>query len=296
MQNANVTLKRAKALLNTPAGQQSTVDAALANQLSLQAQVQGAQAQLAQSQINLDYTEIRAPIDGKIGRTAVTEGNVVTPSSGVLATIVSQDPMYVRLPGLGAHRAGPARALCRSRAASAPSSSRSACRTASVYGQTGKLDFVDNTVAGSTDTITLRGVIANPPLAGATTGGVPARELVDGEFVTVMLEDAQPVEALAIPRAAVLSDQQRRLCLCRRRRTTRPQQRRIKLGQSTPTDAAVVPSGLTDGENVIVDGIQRVRPGQTVSPAPAARRSGAGPRADGPAPWRVAAAEPRAPR
>ena len=98
LQNADVTLRRAKALLSTPAGQQSNVDAALANQLSLEAQVQGAQAQLAQSQINLGYTDIRAPIDGKIGRTAVTIGNYVTPSSGVLTTIVSQDPMYVVFP------------------------------------------------------------------------------------------------------------------------------------------------------------------------------------------------------
>ena len=65
---------------------------------SLEAQVQAAQAQVELSQINLDYTEIHSPIDGKIGRTAVTEGNVVTPSSGVLTTIVSQDPMYVTFP------------------------------------------------------------------------------------------------------------------------------------------------------------------------------------------------------
>ena len=55
----------------------------------------GAEAQLQQARINLGYTDIRAPIDGKIGRTAVTAGNYVSPSSGVLVTIVSQDPMYV---------------------------------------------------------------------------------------------------------------------------------------------------------------------------------------------------------
>jgi membrane fusion protein (multidrug efflux system) len=91
--NAKLTTGRAKALLGGPAGQQSTYDAALANQQSLEAQVQAAQAQVDLSQINLDYTQIRSPIDGKIGRTAVTQGNVVTPSSGVLTTIVSQDPM-----------------------------------------------------------------------------------------------------------------------------------------------------------------------------------------------------------
>src|SRR3984885_8999209 len=93
--NAKLTTERAKTLLSGPAGQQSTYDAAIANQESLEAQVQAAQAQVQLSQINLDYTLIHSPIDGKIGRTAVTEGNVVTPISGVLITIVSQDPMYV---------------------------------------------------------------------------------------------------------------------------------------------------------------------------------------------------------
>src|SRR4029077_18896339 len=71
---------------------------AFATQKSLEAQVQAAEAEARLSQINLDYTDIRSPIDGKIGRTAVTEGNVVGPGSGTLTTIVSQDPMYVTFP------------------------------------------------------------------------------------------------------------------------------------------------------------------------------------------------------
>jgi multidrug efflux pump subunit AcrA (membrane-fusion protein) len=94
--NAQVTLQRAQTLLNTPAGQQSNVDAALASERALAAQIAGAQAQLETALINLGYTEIRAPIDGKISETALTEGNVVSPTSGTLATIVSQDPMSVR--------------------------------------------------------------------------------------------------------------------------------------------------------------------------------------------------------
>src|SRR6202022_110200 len=95
LENAKLTTERARTLLGGPAGQQSTYDAALANQRSLEAQVQAALAQVQSSQINLNYTDIRSPIAGKIGRTAVTEGNVVSPGSGVLTTIVSQDPMYV---------------------------------------------------------------------------------------------------------------------------------------------------------------------------------------------------------
>src|SRR6202030_2716124 len=93
--NAQQTLNRAQELLRSQSGPQSNVDSALAAERALAAQIVGAQAQLKTAQINLGYTEIRAPIDGKISSTAVTEGNVVSPSSGTLATLVSQDPMYV---------------------------------------------------------------------------------------------------------------------------------------------------------------------------------------------------------
>ena len=77
--NANIQLARAQSLLATPAGQRSNVDDAIANQRSLAAQVLSAQAQLRQAQINLAYTEIRAPVAGKISRTNITAGNVVSP-------------------------------------------------------------------------------------------------------------------------------------------------------------------------------------------------------------------------
>lgn len=274
LQNAELTLTRAKTLLNTPAGQQSTVDAALASQLSLQAQVLGAEAQLEQSKINLGYTDIRAPIDGKIGRTIVTVGNYVTPSSGVLATIVSQDPMYVAFPvaartvvnlmQTAAERGGFGSILVKIR-----------LPDGSVYDQTGALDFLDNTVAGNTDTIALRAVIANPVLGNAK-GDLTARKLVDGQLVTVILEDAQPLEALVIPRAAVLTDQGGDYVYVVGD-DDKAQQRRIQLRQSSPSPTlAVVLSGLKEGETVVLDGIQRIRPGQIVSPAPAANAPSAG--------------------
>jgi membrane fusion protein (multidrug efflux system) len=269
LENAKLTTERARTLLGGPAGQQSTYDAALANQRSLEAQVQSAQAQVQSSRINLDYTDIRSPIDGKIGRTAVTEGNVVTPGSGVLTTIVSQDPMYVLFPV-------PVRAGLELRDRYATRGGFNAVvikirlPDGRLYDQTGQLDFVDNTVVQSTDTFSVRGAIPNPPLHDpSTTSGTggPVRELTDGEFVTVMLEGAQPVEVLAIPRSAVLSDQQGDYVFTVGA-DNKADQRRIQLGQSTPTIAAVM-SGLTLGDKVIVEGLQRVRPGQPVSPGPA---------------------------
>jgi membrane fusion protein (multidrug efflux system) len=268
LDNAKLTTDRARTLLGGPAGQQSTYDAALANQLSLEAQVQAAQAQVQSSQINLDYTVISAPIDGKIGRTSVTEGNVVSPGSGVLTTIVSQDPMYVTFPvplreGLELReRYGPQGGL-------EAVVIRLRLPDGRMYGQSGKLNFVDNTIAQNTDTITVRGEIANPILRAPSAAGVTVHELTDGEFVTVVLEGVQPIEVLAIPRSAVLSDQ-RGDYVFTVGTDNKAEQRRIQLGQSTPTIAAVI-AGLAPGDKVIAEGLQRVRPGQAVAPGPASQ-------------------------
>ena len=264
--NAQLTLDRAQYLLKTPAGQQSTYDTALASERSLAAQIAGAQAQLQQAEINLGYTQIRAPIDGKISATAVTIGNVVAPTSGTLANLVSQDPIYVVFPI--ALRTG-----LELRDKYVPKGGFSAVQirlrlpTGKIYGPVGHLDYVSPTVAQNTDTITLRGIIPNPLLPGAAAKKVPIRELTDGEFVTVLLEGVQPVSVLAIPRAAVLSDQQGDYVYVVDAQN-RAQVRRIRLGQSTPSTAAVT-SGLKEGELVISEGVQRARPGEVVSPGPA---------------------------
>ena len=254
LQNAELVLGRAQALLRTPAGQQANVDVATSNHQALQAQIQGAEAQLQQARINLDYTEIRAPIDGKIGRTAITAGNYVNPGSGTLVSIVSQDPMYVvftvptrTVIDLQQKSGGKAEALV----------IRLRLPDGSLYDQSGKLDFVDNSVTGNTDSMVLRGALPNP-----------RRVLVDGELVMAILQDLQPTEAIAVPRAAVLSDQEGDYVFVVAK-DNKAEKRRVKLGQSTPAFASIV-TGLVDGETVVVDGIQRVRPGQAVSPGPAA--------------------------
>jgi membrane fusion protein (multidrug efflux system) len=264
--NANIQLTRAQSLLNTPAGQRSNVDDAVANQRSLAAQVLSAQAQLKAAQINLDYTEIHAPVSGKISRTSITVGNVVSPSSGPLATIVSQDPMYVLFPVAS-------RTLTELQKRYADKGGTNAVVVklrlpdGSLYDQDGKIDYVEPTVSATTDTILLRAEIANPPHIQANAGQSVERSLVDGAFVTVLVQGVQPVMALGIPRKAVLSDQQGDYVYVVGA-GNKVEQRRIQLGQSTPT-VAVIAGGLKDGEMVVTDGIQRVRPGIAVSPGPA---------------------------
>jgi membrane fusion protein (multidrug efflux system) len=271
--NADITLRRAEALLHTPAGQQAAVDSARATWLSDKAQLMQAQANLRISQINLAYTEIRAPISGKIGRTSVTVGNVVGPNSGTLATIVSQDPMYVVFP-VSVRAALDLRQRYAKKGGLAAMQIRLRLPDGRIYDQIGKVDFIDNTVAQSTDTITLRGVIANPPISQNPNQNVTTRELIDGEFVTVLLEGVEPVQALTIPRAAVLADSGGDYVFVVGR-DNKAEQRRITLGQSTPS-TAVVMTGLKEGELVIVEGLQRVRPGQPVLPAPATPQPQAG--------------------
>jgi len=264
--NAELTLERAQYLLKTVAGQQSNVDSALAAERSLAAQIAAAQAQLQTAEINLSYTEIRAPIDGRISATAVTEGNVVSVTSGTLADLVSQDPMYVIFPI--ALRTG-----LELRDRYAPRGGFSAVQirlrlpTGKIYREVGHLDYVSPTVAQNTDTITLRGVIPNPLLPKMKAGGSGLRELTDGEFVTVLLEGVEPITVLAIPRAAVLSDQQGDYVYVVNAQN-KAQIRRIHLGQSSPT-TAVVTYGLKEGELVVSEGLQRVRPGAVVLPGPA---------------------------
>ena len=266
LENAKLTTERARALLGGPAGMQSNYDAAIANQHSLEAQVQGAQAQVQASQINLGYTDILAPIDGQIGRTSVTEGNVVGPSSGALATIVSQDPMYVTFP-VPVREALELRDRYASRGGFNAVVIRLRLSNGRLYEKTGHLNFASNTITTNTDTITVRGEIANPPRFEAPGTPAPVRELVDGEFVTVLLEGVQPVQVLAVPRAAVLADQRGSYVYVVGGDNT-VEQRRIQVGQSTTTLAGII-SGLQQGEHVIAEGLQKVRPGTRVAPGPA---------------------------
>jgi membrane fusion protein (multidrug efflux system) len=262
--NAELTLARASALLRTPAGQQSNVDAARATADSDAGAIDAAKAQLETAEINLGYTEIRSPIGGRIGATAVNVGNVVGPTSGVLATVVSQDPMYVTfsLPMLDALE-------LRSNGGAGGYAGVDVIITlpdGRVYPDTGLIDFVNNQVTANTDTLNLRATVANPPLPGSTGQQGNSRELEDGEFVSVTLRSKSPLQAIAIPRDAVITDQLGNYVLLVDKNNILHRQP-VTLGQTTP-ESAVISQGLSDGDQIVVDGIQSVHPGIKVSPHP----------------------------
>ncbi len=264
--NARVNFERQAQLLRTPAGQKQAYDNAQETAQSGAASVLTAQGNLQAAQIQLGYTEIRAPVSGRITSTAVNQGNVVSPGSGTLATIVTQDPMYVLFP-----IASRDLLTLQRKYQAAGGLERAVIRLSlgdgSDYDRDGTLDYVAPTVSEQTDTITLRATVPNPTRGAGTSAGVSSRELVDGEFVTVTVADPHPVERVVVPTAAVLSDQQGNYVF-----GLGPQNKavriNIKLGETTGTDSVVM-SGLRVGQTIIVDGIQKVHAGGMVSPGPA---------------------------
>jgi len=247
-----IQYERAEQLMRTSAGTVTARDQALTADRAADAQIMIDQANLDTAKINLSYTEILSPIAGKIGRTAITKGNVVSPQSGTLTTIVSQDPMYVLFPVSQ-------RQLMQAKQASRIESVtgikvRLRFPDGTTYDQLGQIDFVDVTVDRATDTVQVRAVFPNPK-------GV----LIDGQLVTVNLESGQPEEAVLVPQAALITDQQGLYVFIVD--GGKVAIRRLKTGGANGEDV-VVTEGLSGGEQVIVEGLQTIRAGMAVQAKP----------------------------
>ena len=247
-----IELQRAENLLAQRAASVADRDRALAADKQADATIMAAEADLATAKINLGYTDIVSPIIGKISKTNITKGNVVGPSSGVLTKIVSQDPMYVTFP---VSQREFLRAEESSRQANLKSIKvRIRFSDGSIYGQLGEMNFVDVTVDRSTDTVLARATIPNP------TGA-----LIDGQLVRVTLESGTPEEKVVVPQAALIADQQGVYVFVVE--DGKAAIKRIKTGGPNGT-GMVVDAGLSGGEQVIVEGLQGVRPGAPVRANP----------------------------
>jgi membrane fusion protein, multidrug efflux system len=254
--NTAAQLQRGEELVKNGNIPRSEVDLRRASDLMAGASIQEAQAGLEQAQINLGYTEIHAPIAGRISRAAVSVGNLVGPDSGVLATIVSQDPIYVTFPVSQ-------RELLAHRGESGGPVVKVTLPDGTLYKHVGKLNFLDVRVDPGTDTLTVRAELPNPD-----------RTLVDGQFVGVRVERGEPKLVLAVPQAAVQVNQAGPYVLVVGN-DDKVEARRVRLGALEGVQV-VVEGGLNEGERVIVEGIQKVRPGMAVavSEGPPARPAG----------------------
>jgi len=247
-----VQLQRAEDLLAKSAGTAVARDQAQAADQQAKGAIMTDEANLATAKINLGYTDINAPIAGKISKTNVTKGNVVSPQSGVLTTIVSQDPMYVSFPVsqrdfLRARESG-------NKVDIAGINVRLRFADNTLYDQTGRVNFVDVSVDRATDTVLVRATFPNP--SGA---------LIDGQLVRVTVEAGTPKEKVVVPQAALIADQEGIYVFVVE--DGKAATKRIKVSGETGADA-IVEQGLSGGELVIVQGLQGVRPGAPVRATP----------------------------
>jgi membrane fusion protein, multidrug efflux system len=247
-----VQLQRAEELLTKSAGTAVARDQALAADQSAQGAILIDEANLRTAKINLGYTEITSPISGKVGRTSITKGNVVSPQSGPLTVIVSQDPMYVTFPVsqrefLRAQQAGKSVDVTGIKA-------QLQFADGTPYKHPGKINFVDVIVDRATDTVLVRATFPNPDFA-----------LVDGQLVRVGLESGKPEDKIVIPQGALISDQEGVYVFIAN--NGKAEVRRVKPGGASGP-GVVIEQGLSGGELVIVEGIQGVRSGAAVRPSP----------------------------
>jgi membrane fusion protein (multidrug efflux system) len=241
------------------------VDKTQAEVLVQEAAVETAKADIEKARLNVDYTEVVAPIDGRIDVAAFDVGNLIGPDSGVLATINRMDPIKVTfslaetwyLEILQTAREHQRRVGEPEDAVFVP---LLRLPDRSLYQHPGRFDFIDNKVDETTGTVLIRAEFPNPDLI-----------LLPGQFVTVVIERKEAVDRVLIPQAAVLTDQGGHYVLLVNDED-RIEARRIETGQRFGPNL-VVESGLRAGERIVLYGIQKVRPGLQVKPEPAAAPS-----------------------
>lgn len=245
---ANKQLARAEELVRQDYIAKAKYDEILANRDALQAQLLAAQSNYKDTNRNLSYTRVKAPVDGRIGIIDVTVGNYVTPSSGSLTTINSTNPIYVTFPLSSEDYA----------AISSIDNKADARRKVELFFQNGDKyelngvqDFLDNKVDQTTGTVTLRATFQNPN-----------NKLLHGEFVNVRLFANNPVKVPVVPIVAVQENQEGKYVYTIDNKGL-PKLTYIKT-QGQSGDNWIVKDGLKHGDKVIVEGILKVTPGSPV--------------------------------
>lgn len=265
-------------LVETNAVSRQEYDDAVAKQKSAVAEVAAARAAVKAARINLDYTLVRSPIPGRIGRSDVTEGAYVQQASAtLLATVQQLDPMYVDLTWSTAE-------LLRLRRSIESGELQSVDGKAQVtvlledgraYPQPGTLQFADVSVDQTTGSVALRALVPNPKA-----------ELLPGMFVRARVEEGSKASALLVPQRAVMRDQNGRPVALVVDKDGKVERRQIETDRAIG-DAWLVTAGLAAGEQIVIEGLQKARPGSTVKVVPAAVKEAA--KASPPAPEGVTA-------
>ncbi|MEP2781713.1 MAG: efflux RND transporter periplasmic adaptor subunit [Pseudoruegeria sp.] len=256
----DIELDRKTQLVARDTAPESELDVARANSKVAEASILAANAAIDTAQLNVDYTEIHAPFDGRVGRTGASIGDLVGPGTGTLVSVVRQAPMFVTfslnekqlvnvLSTLNTHVGG------LSEVESSPDVLL-VLPNGDPLDETGKIVFADNRIDPTTGTISIRAEFPNE-------SGL----IVDGSFLTVTIQAVEPEKRLLIPQAAIQRDQRGDFALVVNSEGV-VEQRYVTLGDQFEVDY-IVKEGVQIGDSVIVEGLQRVRPGATVDAVPA---------------------------
>ncbi|ELA7385803.1 multidrug efflux RND transporter periplasmic adaptor subunit VmeY [Vibrio alginolyticus] len=253
LKKAELDHTRGKNLLPRGSISQSEFDALTAALLGARAELEAANAQLKLAEVNLSYTQIRAPFSGRISDTKVSTGDLVSPSSGVLTTLVSLDPVHTSFSVSERERL--AMGMDQVKGDGSAESNRVEVQLELENGQffehLGKLDFLGNRIDTQTGTIAMRALVPNPE-----------QKLLPGQHIKVNLRDKNTKDVIVIPRRAVQTDLEGDFVMVMAEGSV-AERRNVELGPQVE-QGIIIREGLDQEDTVITQGLQRVRNGVEV--------------------------------
>lgn len=258
---AHLTVKRYQPLVGTQYISQQEYDTAIADAQQADAAVQAAKASVETARINLAYTQVRSPINGRIGKSSVTEGALVTNGqSAAMATVQQLDPVYVDVTQSSNDfmRLKQAVEQGNLQKNSGKTDVELLTENGQRYPLKGTLEFSDVTVDESTGSITIRAVFPNPD-----------HSLLPGMFVRARIDEGVQPAAILVPQQGVTRNARGDATVLLVNDKNQVESRNVVASQAIG-DKWLITDGLKEGENVIVSGLQRVRPGAPVTIAPSA--------------------------
>lgn len=253
LKKAELDHERGKNLLPRGSISQSEFDALTATLLGGRAELEAANAQLKLAEVNLSYTQIRAPFSGRISDSKVSTGDLVSPSSGVLTTLVSLDPVHTSFSVSERERLslGMDRIKGDGSTESNGVEVQLELENGEYYQHLGKLDFLGNRINTQTGTIAMRALVPNPE-----------QQLLPGQHIKVNLRDKNAQDVTVVPRRAVQTDLEGNFVMIMTEGNI-AERRNVSLGAQVE-QGIIITEGLEPGDTVITQGLQRVRNGVEV--------------------------------